>query len=436
MNLLLKKIQFYILLFIPPALVTGPFLSDLAVSISGIIFLYISIKDRTIGHYIRKKVVVIFFIWCFFLILSSIFSSNYFLSLESSLFYFRFGLFSLAVWYMLENNSNFGKSFSYSLSIVFIFLLLDGFIQFFYGTNILGYEYHGGRLGSLFGDELVLGNFLSRLSPFLFAFIALYYSKSKKIFILAMLLLVLTDVLIYLAGERTGFFNLFLATLIILFFTENWKKIRAITFVISIIIIIIITFTFDAVKERVIDQTLSDFNFNSTSTSIINEPLNNENEIEAKQNRIFFFSTRHEAMAKISINMFLDNPIGGIGTKLFRTLCSDPQYYEANFTKSSSCDTHPHNVFFQLLAETGVAGIIPYLLLISWIIYIFINQMLYLLGFSKKKPLSDFQVCLYAAVCITIWPLIPSLNFFNNWISIIYYMPAGFLLYSHFSNQN
>ena len=436
MSLSLKKIQFYILLFIPPALMTGPFLSDLAVSMSGIIFLYIVIKERTVGHYFNKKVILIFFLWCLFLIFNSIFSSDYLLSLESSLFYFRFGLFSLAVWYMLENNDDFGKLFSYSLFTVFIFLLFDGFIQFFYGVNILGYEYQGGRLGSLFGDELVLGNFLSRLSPFLFAFIALYYSKSKEIFIFAMIILVLTDVLIFLAGERTGFFNLFLATFIILLFTENWKKIRAITFIISLILITIITFTVDTVKERVIDQTLSDFNLNSNYTLKENNAENNENEFEIKQNRIFFFSTRHEAMAKISFNMFLENPITGVGTKLFRSLCSDQKYYEKNLSKSTSCDTHPHNVFLQLLGETGIICTLPYLLLIVWIIYIFTLQSLYIFGISSKKVLSDFQVCLYAAVIVTIWPLIPSLNFFNNWISIIYYMPAGFLLYSHFGDKS
>ena len=94
MNLSLKKIQFYILLFIPPALITGPFLSDLAVSMSGIIFLYISIKERSIGYYFNKKVILIFFFWCLFLIFNSVFSSDYLLSLESSLLYFRFGFFS------------------------------------------------------------------------------------------------------------------------------------------------------------------------------------------------------------------------------------------------------------------------------------------------------------------------------------------------------
>ena len=53
----------------------------------------------------------------------------------------------------------------------------------------------------------------------------------------------------------------------------------------------------------------------------------------------------------------------------------------------------------------------------------------------KDRYLTDFQVCLYAAVCISIWPLIPSMNFFNNWIIIIYYLPIGFILHSHLAKN-
>ena len=50
--------------------------------------------------------------------------------------------------------------------------------------------------------------------------------------------------------------------------------------------------------------------------------------------------------------------------------------------------------------------------------------------FEKKYLYNDFQVCLLAAIFITIWPFAPSGNFFNNWISIVYYFPVGFLLWS------
>ena len=46
--------------------------------------------------------------------------------------------------------------------------------------------------------------------------------------------------------------------------------------------------------------------------------------------------------------------------------------------------------------------------------------------FKKQYLFNDFQICLLASILITIWPFAPSGNFFNNWISIIYYYPIGF----------
>ena len=42
--------------------------------------------------------------------------------------------------------------------------------------------------------------------------------------------------------------------------------------------------------------------------------------------------------------------------------------------------------------------------------------------------LEDYQVCLYACYIVMLWPLAPSLNFFNNWVSVLYFLPLPFLL--------
>ena len=48
-------------------------------------------------------------------------------------------------------------------------LLVDGFIQFTFEKNLLGFELaEGPRVSSFFGDELVYGSYLSRFLPILF----------------------------------------------------------------------------------------------------------------------------------------------------------------------------------------------------------------------------------------------------------------------------
>ena len=55
---------------------------------------------------------------------------------------------------------------------------------------------------------------------------------------------------------------------------------------------------------------------------------------------------------------------------------------------------------------------------------------------SKERPYTDYQICLLAGFFITVWPLSPSGNFFNNWLMIIYSLPIGFYLQSIYSKKH
>ena len=79
-------------------------------------------------------------------------------------------------------------------------------------------------------------------------------------------------------------------------------------------------------------------------------------------------------------------------------------------------------------SELGVAGFI-YLLFVSlFIVREFILHLKSIL-FNYERHLSDEKVCILIAVSLTVFPFLPTLNFFNNWINIIYYFPIGIYLY-------
>ena len=42
--------------------------------------------------------------------------------------------------------------------------------------------------------------------------------------------------------------------------------------------------------------------------------------------------------------------------------------------------------------------------------------------------MTNYRLCLLICVFINLWPLAQTGNFFNNWISIIYYLPIGFII--------
>lgn len=419
----IEKYLFYSVILLPFALVSGPFLSDVLVSTSGIFFLiYLKWKNQIFSFLILNKYFILFLTWCFYLVVRSLFSDFPELSLESSLFYFRFGIFAMLVLFLCENNDKFIKYFSISLIIVFLILIFDGFFQFLFGFNLIGIESSADRVSGFFGDEKVLGSFISRLFPLLFAIILFSFQHIKNLNVYLFILLVIADVLIFISGDRTAFFYVILFTFITVIFSSNFKMLRIITFLISGIIIYVLLSFSPQIKERTLSKTINEFQIKQNN----NELSSDKNDIEEYIKNKFsfnFFTLSHTKMYLAGINIFFDNYLFGTGTKTYRVICNDEKYifYEA-------CQSHPHNTYVQLLSETGLIGTLPIIILLGFVLY-FYFKILYFKFFYKKIIYSDNLIYLMSALTITLWPFAPTGNFFNNWLSIIYFLPLGFVLY-------
>ena len=169
-----------VLVSIIPFLIWGPFFPDLIVSISALFFLYYVFKNKDF-YFLNNKPIIIFSIFCFYCIFLSVFvAEDIILSFESSLFYFRIGIFSCFIWYLINKDQNILTYFYYLLVLCFSALVIDGYIQYFTGTNLLGFKISGARVSSFFGDELILGSYLSRLFPLLFALFLVKKNKHMK----------------------------------------------------------------------------------------------------------------------------------------------------------------------------------------------------------------------------------------------------------------
>jgi len=391
--------QMFIISLTIPFLIWGPFFPDLIVSLSALIFLVYVIRKK-VFYYFNNRPLIIFFIFCIYCILVSIFvAKNKMLSFESSLFYFRIGVFACLIWYLIDQNKKILIYFYYVLIVCFAVLIVDGYIQFFTGTNIIGLPKDGVRISSFFEDELILGSYLSRLFPLLFALFVLKEKKKLELYYMSILFILLSG-LIYITGERAAFFLYILSYMFIMIFLEKFAKLKIILSVLSLILILVFTFNFSEVKTRML----------STPSNTMSKSI---------------FTLEHDSLIRTAYNMFLDKPILGHGPKMFRIICQDEKYAKG----ITPCMTHPHNFYVQLLAETGIIGFSFLFSTFAYVLYCAYSQFKSIV-LRQKRYLTDYQVCLLAGILITVWPITTNGNFFHNWLMIVYSLPVGFYLHT------
>lgn len=409
-----KNINFisFVTALIIPLLVTGPFLPDLILSLVSIWFIVYTIIYKKFYIY-NNTFFFIFLAFCAVCVISSLLSDNVFLSFESSLFYFRIGIFALLISYLIDTNKKILNYFYYFFVITYFILIFDGFIQYFYGFNLTGYPPDNARISSFFGEELIMGSYLSRLFPLFFALFIIRNNKSLIENLSFYILLVLTYVMIFMSGERTSFFFINLALFFCVLFMREQKTMRLLLLIFAIFSVMYLVLNDSKYYKRYIQEPIKSFG------------------LEKESDEKYIFSPDHDSLYRTAWNMFVDRPIIGHGPKLFRIKCNEKKFSEG----VKPCDTHPHNFYIQILAETGIVG---FLFLFGSFVYLISKIIQNAWRIIKKKTLlfSDYQICLMSGLLITLWPLVPNGNFFNNYLMILYSLQIGFFKISKFNNKS
>ena len=96
----------YLVIFLPVALVTGPFISDLIVSTSAIFFIFYSIKNNNY-IYFNNLFFKLFIVFWICIIVSASFSNEILVSLKSAVPYVRFPIFVVFVLFLVHETKDF-----------------------------------------------------------------------------------------------------------------------------------------------------------------------------------------------------------------------------------------------------------------------------------------------------------------------------------------
>lgn len=405
---------FYIIstLFIlfPITLVTGPFLPDAFLTLIGLYFLVVSLQKKLFSYY--KNIFIYFFASFYLLILiSGLLSEDIYSSLIDSngpIFYFRYLFYILGVKYLLDINPKLISYFTIILFLTILIAIIDGMIQWQTGYNILGFPYdpnHGTRITGLFRDEQILGHFLAYVVPLCFGLLLflLKNSYSKKLLILGLFIfLILSEVFIFITNDRSAFLRIVQFTLLLIFLSNNYKFFRLISFLISLIFITLLLNFSSHSSYRYIENTIKDV----SSTKIPYMP----------------WTPVHEAHFKITIDFFTEKPLIGNGPQYFRYKCDE--------IKIEGCTSHPHNYYFQTLAELGIIGLSFLFFGFLYLTYILFRQFLNVWFLKNSKyHIPDYLISFYSLAFLFIWPLIPNGSFYNNWLNAMIFLPIPFILY-------
>lgn len=408
-----KKFVNYFFWFLPIIFFLNENLVTLAIVLMTILMVYDFFKyNKKIYLYPFDYFLITFFVYVF---ISNLFFDNLNNRLLNLLFFSLFFIFSSS--YINFDTIKKKKFYNFYLFFI-IFIIIDSFIQFFFKKNLLGYGLALDlRVTSFFGEEAILGHFLQWITVPIIIFFFLKKNNLKAFFLFSFILLT-----IILTVEKISIIFFIFNFILILIFLRKIKY-----FLLLFLSLILFTFIIHTNKHLELhkknlyglfsslglsNSIISKYNprfiedktfyneliINKTSKEIylserIKELMANNKISIGRVNDILkrFGQKKQENYKRIDIldnfhgsiffNTFLqikENLFFGYGIKKFRFNCEN--FKREIVIKGNSyklfCSTHPHNFYLEIFYETGLIGLILFMLFILNFGYIFFKKKL------------------------------------------------------------
>ena len=395
----IESLSLIFFLFFPVSILLGNLSINLNIFLISLLFLVAIIYRKTEFNYNNKLFILLLFFFVS-LIINLIFSDNYLASLPRivKIFFIIFFIFSFKN--LIKNNFCENLIFKF-WSLIFVIVVIDLIIEFYTGENIFGLKSFAGhiRLGSFTGNESNIGNFFYGFVLIFLCFIYKKYPNQKLFNIGLAFFLVLIS---FLIGERSNFIKTFF---IIIFFSLFVYDVKFKFKIFSIILTICLTILFlnfnENYKGRYFKQLSSIFEKDG-----INKYLDN---------------SIYGAHFSVATEIFKDNPVFGVGIKNFRVESFKKKYdnidHKLNHLRGN---THPHQIHYEFLSETGLFGYSSFLIFILLSLYYSIKN------YINTKNM--FQLSGILFVTSSLIPLVPTGSFFSTYPSSIFWINYALMM--------
>ena len=209
-------------------------------------------------------------------------------------------------------------------------------------------------------------------------------------------------------GERSNFIKVFLGCILFVTFVKNFDfKLKIIIPIICLVLISSLAYMNKGISDRI---------------KSISEPV-------MEQGLLGYIKTSHYgAHYETAYQIFLKNKFFGIGLKQFRYESSKEIYKNNpnNIYQRDNWATHPHQIHFEILSETGIFG---YLIFLIFFFGVIIKS---LINFFKNKNLYLLASIIF--IVTSFIPILPSGSFFTTYSAAIFWL--NFSMITIFSNDN
>jgi len=397
----IRKINLIILIILPLSLLIGSGVINSFVILFNILFIAeIILKKETI--FLKNKIFYLLIIIWLYLIANAFIGMNFENSLDRSIGFIRFIILAFGINYYFANNYNYFINFIFKFwSLLFVIVTFDLIFESIMGFNLFGnVSDRQGRLSGFLGEELKIGNYYFGFVLITLSYLFYKYKKNYIPFILSLVFIIIA----LLIGERSNFVKILIITSLFLFFFQKKNYLKKI-FVIFVSLVLLFTIIY------------SNKNYKERFWVMLLKPIVQFNLKPIESLKMSPYGAHYDTAIKI----FNDNKIFGIGLKNFRVESGNSKYRNKEFIFTDARQTtHPHQIHFEILSETGLVG---YLLFLS---FFFLSIFYFFRSYKIKKNI--FQLSSLFFLIASLIPLLPSGSFFTTYSATIFWINYGLLI--------
>ena len=389
-----EGIYLFLISILPISIIVGPSISLLNILLIVIVFLINFKLDKIKLE--NKFLFYLLLILYVYLIFNSFISIDYKEGIFRNLGFIRFIILFIAINFFFTISKNDHKFLNF-WSVVILIVVFDSFLEFSFGKNLLGYgdDLYADRIVSFFKDEPIVGAYLL---GFNFIIVGYYFEKFyKQNFKLKLVLFLILFILvgcIFITGERSNGIKAIIGLMIFLFLNNKIStKIKISIFLFGLVFTGLIISNSNYLKVRYGQQLFSQLFDNSQRDQFI------ENNLYLK-------------LYKSGLAIFKDNPIFGVGNKNYRVVTT--KNIDTKINDNYVLNTHPHQIYIELLSEHGLVGSIILLSIFFYLIF----KNLKIIILSRNS----IQLGCFTYLIINFLPILPSGSFFNDFSSTLFWI--------------